>query len=309
MINNRFVIIRRFMMEITQIRYFLEVAESQHMTASAEKLHIAQPALSRAIHKFEKSIGVKLFESKGRNIVLNEYGRYLQSKLIPIMEQLDKLPETLQTMAKLHGETIHLNVLAASTLVTDAIIKYKSMHEGLNFQFLQNTESDAFDIEVTTKLFYGKKQEAKQNQFVFTEKIFLAVPNNESFASRSEITLKEAENYGFISLTGARQFRYICDKFCHHAEILPRIIFESDNPTAVKNMIATNMGVGFWPEFSWGRLDSDKVKLLGITDPNCSRDLVFTYSKNKKDDKKTAEFFEFLKSYCESLKRLAASVC
>ena len=109
-------------MEITQIKYFLEVAQSQHITASAEKLHIAQPALSQAIHRFEKSLGVPLFEAKGRNIVLTEYGKFLQEQLTPIVEQLDKLPEMLQTMAKLNSETIHLNVLAASNLVTNAII-------------------------------------------------------------------------------------------------------------------------------------------------------------------------------------------
>lgn len=40
-------------MELMQIKYFLEVAESEHITMSAEKLHIAQPALTQAIKRFE----------------------------------------------------------------------------------------------------------------------------------------------------------------------------------------------------------------------------------------------------------------
>ena len=76
-------------MEITQMKYFLEVAETQHMTLSAERLHIAQPALSQAIRRLEESLGVPLFMHKGRNIVLTEYGKYLHNRLIPIMEQLD----------------------------------------------------------------------------------------------------------------------------------------------------------------------------------------------------------------------------
>lgn len=289
-------------MELTQIRYFLEVAESQHMTASAEKLHIAQPALSQSIRRLEKSLGVPLFEAKGRNIVLTEYGKYLQSQLLPIMEQLDKLPEMLQTMAKLRGETIHLNVLAASSFVTSAIIDYKTHHKDLNFQLLQNTESDIFDIEITTKMFYQRNPEKADTQFVCTEKILLAVPNNEKYQNRHSVSLKEIENEGFISLIGSRQFRYICDKFCHHAGIQPRIIFESDNPTAVKNMIAANLGVGFWPEFTWGRIASDKVRLLEITDPVCYRDIVITYNQNKADRKDVEEFFEYLKAYCLHLK-------
>ena len=38
------------------MKYFLEVAASQHVTRSAEKLHIAQPALTQAIHRLEKEL-------------------------------------------------------------------------------------------------------------------------------------------------------------------------------------------------------------------------------------------------------------
>lgn len=289
-------------MEITEIRYFLEVAETQHITASAERLHIAQPALSRSIHKLEKSLGVKLFESKGRNIVLTESGKYLQEKLKPILCRLDELPEDLKRIAKLQDETIHLNVLAASPFITSAIIEYKSRHENLNFQLLQNSESDIFDIEITTRAGYTKTAEEKQNRFVCNEKIFLAVPKNDYFRSKSSISLKEAGEFGFIRVSGARQFGSICDRFCRNAEITPRIIFESDNLTAVRNMIAANMGVGFWPEFTWGRLDSDSVKLLEITDPSCSRDLIINYNQRRADGKKTVDFFNFLMAYCNEQK-------
>ena len=57
-------------MELTQIRYFLEVAESQHIPQSARKLHIAQPALTQAIHRLQPDLGVPLFMQSGRNIVL-----------------------------------------------------------------------------------------------------------------------------------------------------------------------------------------------------------------------------------------------
>lgn len=283
--------------EITQIRYFLEVAESQHMTASAEKLHIAQPALSQAIKRFERELGVPLFEAKGRNIVLNEYGKYLREQLLPVVEKLDSLPEQLRMMAKIRGETVHLNVLAASTLVASAIIEYKSLNQNINFQLLQNTQAEAYDIEISTKQFYHGDSARSSDCFVCTEKIFLAVPANGKYENRSTITLKEVESEGFISLMGSRQFRYICDKFCRYANIVPNIIFESDNPAAVKNMIAANLGIGFWPEFSWGKPNNENVKLLEITDPVCSRELMITCRRNKNDSKNVEAFYEYLKNY------------
>lgn len=285
-------------MEITQIRYFLEVAESEHMTRSAEKLHIAQPALSQSIHRLEKELGVELFAAKGRNIVLTEYGKYLQSQLKPFIEKIDALPEVLQKMARINKDTIHLSVLAASTMITEAIIEYENTHNDINFQLLQNTQSDMSDIEITTKMFYQLNTDNAINQFICPEKIFLAVPNNEKYKNLCSVSLEEVADEGFISLLGSKQFRYICDKFCRHAGIQPHIIFESDSPAAVKNMIAANLGIGFWPEFTWGRIDNDKVKLLEITEPKCSRDIVITCGRAQLDNPNVKEFYDFLKEYC-----------
>ncbi|MBQ7827206.1 MAG: LysR family transcriptional regulator [Clostridia bacterium] len=283
-------------MEITQIRYFLDVAETEHMTQSADRLHIAQPALSRSIKNLEEELGVPLFVSRGRNIVLSEYGRFLQAKLSPMISELDRLPELLGTMAKLRSETVHLNVLAASSLITEAIIEYKAKHKDLNFQLLQNTQSDVFDIEITTEICHG---DTADNEYVCHEKIFLAVPNNGRYRGRKTVSLRDAEDEGFISLMGSLQFRYICDSFCRKAGFRPELIFESDNPAAVKNMIAANMGVGFWPEFTWGHIESDNVLLLEIEDLPLSRDLVIRHNRNKSDNTNVEKFFEFLKDFCE----------
>ncbi|MBE7056167.1 MAG: LysR family transcriptional regulator [Ruminococcaceae bacterium] len=284
-------------MELTQIRYFLEVAESQHITASAEKLHIAQPALSQVIRRLEEDLGVPLFTKKGRNVVLTSYGKQLQKELRPVIEKLNAIPDIMKTMAKINQETIHLNVLAASALVTEAIIEYKKVHEDINFQLLQNTQTDIFDIEITTEMDYHLQ---KENQFVCSEKILLAVPNNEKYVGITSVSLRDLREEGFICLLGSRQFRYICDKFCHRAGLFPRVIFESDTPSVVKNMIAANMGVGFWPEFTWGKIDSDKVKLLEIQE-ECSRKIIMNYNLNKEDNSSVINFFEFLKLHFTQL--------
>lgn len=287
-------------MELNQIRYFLEVAETQHITNSAKKLHIAQPSLTQAIHRLEEDLGVPLFIAKGRNIVLTEYGKYLRKKLMPIINEIDALPEKLHVMAKLADKTIHLNVLAASALVTDAIIEYKKGHEDINFQLLQDSQDNLHDIEITTKAsdsVENTNYTLELNKFICHEKIYLAVPNNKRFAGISSIDLKDMVDEGFISLAGSKQFTAICEKFCQVLGVKPKIIFESDNPTAVKNMIMANMGVGFWPEFTWGSVDKEHVKLLEIEGALCQRDIVISYNLNKQDNSNVIEFFEFLKTH------------
>ena len=291
-------------MELMQIRYFLEAARTKHMTNSAKNLHITQPALTQAIRRLEKDLGVPLFAAKGRKIVLTEYGKYLQRKLEPLMSQMDAIPEQLKMMVALEGETIHMNVLAASGLVMEAIIEYKKEHEDINFQLQQNSESELYDIAVTTKLFY---QGDEESCFACGEEIYLAVPENGKYRGRTSICLSETSKEGFISLLGSREFRYICDRFCQHAGFTPKIIFESDNPSAVKNMIAANMGIGFWPEFTWGSIDNERVRLVKIEEPICRRDIIINYNRNKMDSRNVIEFYEFLTHFFERRKGLILS--
>ena len=64
-------------------------------------------------------------------------------------------------------------------------------------------------------------------------------------------------------------------------------------------MIAARMGIGFWPEYTWGRLDNDQVRLLPITEPLCQRDILFDYRANKVDNTAVSGFFAFLQRFCQ----------
>ena len=68
-------------MELLQLRYFLEVAESEHVTHSAQKLRVSQPSLTQAISRLERELGVQLFEPEGRGIRLTEAGRFYSKRI------------------------------------------------------------------------------------------------------------------------------------------------------------------------------------------------------------------------------------
>lgn len=288
-------------MELTQIKYFLEAAKSQHITNSAKKLHIAQPALTKSIHNLESELDVKLFEQKGRNIVLTPSGKYLYEHYEAIINKLENVNEKVKEIENINQRTIHINVLAASTILTHAIIKYKKTHNDTIFKLIQNAQDEVADIEISSQLSLHAENNSNENQFVSEEEIYLAVPNNEKYKSISQITLSDVSQEGFISLIGSKQFRYICDKFCHLAGFSPNNIFESDNTEAVKNMIAGNLGVGFWPEYSWGKIESDDIKLLKISNPICKREIIVRVNPKSKN-KYVADFFDYFKTFCTQAK-------
>ena len=105
-------------MELTHLKYFLEVARTEHVTQSAKTLCIVQPALTHALHKLEEEFGVKLFKTQGRNIKLTEIGEYFYKKVKPLYEDIESLPAQLRAMENEQSATVNLNVLAASSFVS-----------------------------------------------------------------------------------------------------------------------------------------------------------------------------------------------
>lgn len=299
-------------MELQQLVYFRAVAETEHMTKSAEQLHIAQPSLSKAIANLEKELEVPLFVHHGRNIRLTEYGKFLYTRLQKLLPEIEKLPGEVTSMAKMENRTIHIAVQAASILVTEAIIAYKKEQSDVHFRFLQNEPISLpgeaadtlslYDIGITTRPTYTPPH-PDAHIFQCVEEIFLAVPHRHPLAEHTEIRLSDAAREGFISLAGSKQLRWICDRFCAAAGFTPDIVFESDSPAAVRDMIGANLGIGFWPEYTWGRINRHDVRLLPITTPVCKRELVFHMQDNKSDNTVVTDFYRFLCAWCDAARR------
>lgn len=87
-------------MELLQLRYFLMVAKTGHMTSAAQKLNITQPVLSKSIRHLEDELGVPLFDRVGRRIQLNDYGKAFQKNISKVLKLLDYSVQELQDLEK-----------------------------------------------------------------------------------------------------------------------------------------------------------------------------------------------------------------
>lgn len=94
----------------------------------------------------------------------------------------------------------------------------------------------------------------------FTERICLALPVQDN--RTSPLPLETLKNDRFICLANTSSFRTLCDERCQEHGFKPHVIFESDNPSVVRKMIGLGLGVGFWPEHSWGTLTKKTQSLL-----------------------------------------------
>ena len=77
-------------MELRHLRYFVTVATERSFSRASEKLHIAQPPLSRQIQQLEEELGSQLLH-RGRPITLTESGRYLFEQALQILQRTDEM--------------------------------------------------------------------------------------------------------------------------------------------------------------------------------------------------------------------------
>lgn len=278
-------------MEIQQLKYFMVAAEYEHMTKAANSLHIAQPALSQSIKRLEKELGVNLFIRSGRSVYLSEVGKILQEKILPVLKTIENLPEEIAQAAGTINTTIRVNVLSASPLIPRIILEYKKTHPEIIFRLSQDEEDLDWDVRISSINSTHKIYEAPH---VFSEEIYLAVPIDSHLSKMEEIPLKVAKDQAFISLEKKKIFSEICLNYCQEQGFEPNIAFESDSPATVRNLIDAGLGVAFWPEFSWGRQESEKVKLLHISSPNCVRQLVVTQNHRRASPPLKNDFYKFI---------------
>lgn len=288
-------------MELLQLKYFYALAKTQHVTKTAENLHIAQPALTQTIRRLEKELDVKLFRSSGRNIVLTECGEYLKERIAPVIKTLDVIPGELEDLENRTRKTLKINVLAASKVIADTLIDFKKANDSINFKIVQSNKKEDEDITVFTRELFKEDVSITEENYIFTEKIFLAVPKPSEYSELKKIRLQDVSEMEFIGLAGSKALRTICDRFCMYAGFTPNMVFESDSPEAVKNLIGANMGIGFWPQYSWGKLDTNHIALIPIEEPECRRDIVIQLHKKKDMNPQVQEYFQYLKEYFEHL--------
>ena len=137
-------------MEIYQLRYFVYAAKYENITMAAQELNVSQPSISKAIQSLERELKTELLRKNGRSCVLTRDGYLLQERVVPLLEEIERLPLEFRNRQK--KKLIRLNVLTAGLLVPELIREFREENPDVFFQVLDRREATKWDVCIRSTL-------------------------------------------------------------------------------------------------------------------------------------------------------------
>jgi DNA-binding transcriptional LysR family regulator len=105
------------MNELRQLSYFVTIAEEGQLTRAAEKLQLAQPALSQAVAQLESRLGVELFKRHARGVQLTPAGEAYLGKARVALAALADAELTAKTLARAARGTIEWGFIGSPPMI------------------------------------------------------------------------------------------------------------------------------------------------------------------------------------------------
>lgn len=246
---------------MTEIKYFLDVAQTGNMSRSAERLHVAQPAISRSMKQLERELGTKLFIRGQRGMELSDDGHALAHRLAPVARELEGIAEMFKPHEVAQPE-VSIEVAAASEVALSALALWIQTHPDCRVALTQGAGEGGVSGDIVIA---ASPAQGCASRSWFSERIMLAARPG-TFDEASPLSFKELSKLDFVSLPPAYGFSSAVASMCTLAGFKPRTVFESNNPNVVRKMVELGLGVGFWPEKSWGDPQEHGLMLYSLED-------------------------------------------
>ena len=225
-------------MTLQQLKYIVMVAECGNITEAAEKLFIAQPSLTSAIHNIEEEMGITAFIRSNKGVELTRDGETLLSYARQILEQTDVMTEHFK------GERNQKPRFSVScqhySFAVNAFVDVIREYDADAYSFiLRETQTYEIidDVAVLSKLI-------NKNDLNF-EELYIAKPhvfisNNHLLANKEEITIQDLMPYPYLVFEqGKHNSFYFSEEFLSSLEF-PKNIMVRDRATLFNLLIGLN---------------------------------------------------------------------
>lgn len=242
-------------MEMHQVRYFLAVSEQLNFTRAAEKCHVAQPSLTRAIKQLEDELGGRLFHREHSGARLTELGRAMMPYLSEVARQSAEARDAAAAFASLKGTPLKLGIMC--TIGPGNLVGLVSgINDGHPDIELQIVDSDAAtlhkrlmdgEIEAAVACFPETADERLHLMPLFREQFMIALPRRHRLATRNAVRAADLNGERYLNRANCEYVNIARDLFAK-AGTQVRRVYRSERDDWILAMVAAGLGFGFMPQ-------------------------------------------------------------
>ena len=228
-------------MELRQLRYFVSVARERSFSKASEKLHIAQPALSRQIQLLEDEFGVELLHRTAKGAHTTEAGRRFKEMAEFVLNYVAEIKPSLTHFATEPSGNIVIGLppslafMLAPRLVEETQRRFPLVTlriiEGLSVFLAEWLEEFRLDLAVLTD--YGPIAGIERHLIAEDDMVFVGTPGRLSKYNKI-IPLKDIEDFPLLITHG---FRNIMSERFAAEHIEPNYHMELDSVPIAKEMV------------------------------------------------------------------------
>lgn len=227
-------------MNYNHLYYFWNIAREESIKAAAAKLHLSQPTLSDQLKKFEETIEEKLFDRKGKRLVLNARGKIVFNHANKIFRIGNELADILQNKESKDNRVINIGFVPtiAKGRIYQILLPFlrhpelkMKVIEG-EFEFISRAfETNELDIVICEKPFFGTDKDISIQKFVAST---FYVVCSKKYENEKENFPDCLSRIPFMNYTNRSDIQHQILEYFHRLSINPRIIGEIDDVNIIR---------------------------------------------------------------------------
>jgi DNA-binding transcriptional LysR family regulator len=262
-------------MELRRLRYFVAVAEELHFRRAADRLHLAQPALSQQVRKLEVEIGVDLFHRSRRGVVLTPAGSIFLDEARRLLRHADEAARTARNARTGTAGRVRIGHLADAVppILLRAIAGFAARHPGVEIipetvasrRGVEDVRSGRLDLSVVG---LPAPLDGLKVTPLATEGTIAAIPDRHLLSGRASISFDALVDTPVILLPRSTNPAFYDAVLggCRTAEISPHLIDVSESQVEhVLLLVASGIGVALLPASAAERYSTVGVSFRPLT--------------------------------------------
>jgi DNA-binding transcriptional LysR family regulator len=194
--------------DVNQIQCFLAVAEELHFGRAAEKLHVAQPPLSRTIKQMERELGTTLFDRNTRSVRLTSSGQALMEPARGVLEALRRARAAVASADQGKVGTVRIAFAGVSThrLVARLARAVHSQRPGIELEMSSQNFAQPAMKRLTagdTDIALGRWDVIPaevDTRVVMRDSLVVAVPDTHALAGSRRLSMSQLSSDVFVTL-------------------------------------------------------------------------------------------------------------